>query len=148
MKNNLVEKKHSEAFSAGCDLWIVVNNQDSIWWQKINFNAGFLLSSIKESQKNSFTQPVPNETLNILTKTNFPTHDYKSSSNIVFIGTENHFLNRWICLIENATDLESKDFLSNLKNLQVQRIRCFFEASASPSLKASFAAIEFVSDSH
>ena len=148
MKSNLAEQKQSEALSAGCDLWIVLNNPDSLWWQKINFNSGFLFSTLTESQKNSFTQPVPIENINILNKTNFPAFNYKSNSKVVFIGTENHFLNRWICLIESVSDLESKDFLSNLKNLQVKRIRCFFDASDSPSLKASFATTEFVSGSH
>jgi hypothetical protein len=141
-------KNNTAAFASGCDLWILIDDPNSIWWKEINFSTAFLLSSLAVHKLNSFTNATSNEAEFILKQTEFPKYDFKSKSKILFINTENHFLNRWLCLIEKKEDLQSTDFLNNIKNLRCQNIRFFFETELSTSLKASFPAAEFISDSH
>ena len=141
-------KNKTDAFTSGCDLWVLIDNPNSHWWKEINFNTAFLLSALAAHKLNSFTNATSNEAEFILKQTEFPKYDFKFKSKILFINSENHFLNRWLCLIEKKEDLESTDFLNNVKSLKCQNIRFFFQTELSPSLKASFPAAEFISDSH
>ena len=141
-------KNNTAAFAPGCDLWVLIDDPDSNWWQEINFGSAFLLSSLSVHKLNSFTNATSNEAEFILKETEFPRYDFKSNSKILFINSENHFLNRWLCLVEKKEDIESADFLNNVKNLKCRNIRFFFQTELSPSLKASFPAAEFISDSH
>jgi hypothetical protein len=142
MKSNL------EAFSAGCDLWVLIDDSNSHWWKEINFQSAFLLSSLQKHKTESFTRSVSNETENILKETEFPQYNFKSNSKLLFIATQNHFQNRWIALIQNATDITQPEFQENIQTLKPNNIRFFFNPNLSPGLKSSFPQLEIISDSH
>ena len=105
-------------FSAGCDMWILINDPESYWWKQINFFSGFLLSSLNQKLKSRFTNSISQEAENILSQTNLPRLDYKIESNIVYLCVQNHFQTRWICLVSSAQDLGTDELLKNLKNLK------------------------------
>ena len=139
--------KSNTPFSAGCDLWILLNQPDSYWWKEIDFQSAFLLSNLNKHTENPFTRSISSEVENILKETDFPKSNFKSESKLIFIATQNHFLNRWICLIDNVTDIQSDEFANNLKNLKCNNIRFFCKLSLTASLKSSFPNAEFISDS-
>jgi len=141
MKNNL-------AFKSGCDLWVVINNPESYWWKEIDFKSAFLFSSLKKHSEGSFTQASSAQVEAVLKETEFPKFNFKSGSKLTFVGTQNHFLNRWICLIENPSDIDSEDFIKSTQGLGFQNIRFFFEIKLSARFKARFPNAEFISDSH
>ncbi len=141
-------KNNSTALGPGCDLWVILDQPNSYWWQELNFRSAFLLSALTKNKAHSFTRSVSNETEHILNETHFPKFNFKSNSELIFLATANHFLNRWVCLLEKPEDVESDDFVKNIKSLGCNNIRFFFQKNLSPGLKASFPNCEFVSDSH
>ncbi len=141
----LTGQKH---FSAGCDMWILVNDPESFWWKQINFFTGFLLSSLNQKIKKGFTNSISQETENILKLTDLPRFNFKSDSRTVYICVENHFHTRWLCLLPSAKDIGSDELLSNLKNLKCNNLRLFSMSDVPASLKASFPDLQIVSDSH
>ncbi len=141
-------KNNTEAFASGCDLWVLIDDANTHWWKEINFHSAFLLSSMQKHKTEGFTRSVSNETENILNETEFPKFDFKSDSKILFIGTENHFLNRWIAVIQNKTDIELPEFQKNLKTLKPNNIRFFFDIALPTGLKSSFPQFQIISDSH
>jgi hypothetical protein len=147
LDNSLSQTKQKH-FSAGCDMWILVNNPDSFWWKQINFFTGFLLSSLNQKIKNGFTNSISQETENILNLTDLPHFNFKSDSRIVYVCVENHFQTRWLCLLPSAQDLGSDELLRNLKNLKCNNFRLFSSIDVPTSLKASFPDLQIVSDSH
>ncbi len=138
--------KNNSALAAGSDLWVLVDDESG-WWKKINFHTGFLLSALKKHQTNSFTRSVSNETDAILAQTEFPKINFKSISKLTYVASQNHFQNRWICLLENVDDIHTDEFMNNACGLQCNNIRFFFQSELSPGLKASFPNAEFISDS-
>jgi hypothetical protein len=138
---------NSTYLSSGCDLWVLINDSQSYWWNEINFHSSFLLSTLKKHESTSFTRSVSNETDAILLKTEFPKLDFKSKSKLTFIASQNHFSNRWICLMENISEVHSDEFINNVKNLKCKNIRFFFETDLPAGLKTSFPNAEFISDS-
>lgn len=138
----------ANALSSGYDLWVVIDSPDSYWWKELNFRSSFLLSSLTQRKAHAFTRSVSNETEHILKETHFPALNFKSDSKTIFIATENHFFNRWLCILENANDLKSEDFLKNVRNLKCNNLRIFFSTEIPPSLRASFPNIQIISDSH
>ncbi len=138
------EKNH---FSAGCDMWILINNPDSFWWKQINFSTGFLLSSLNQKIKTSFTHSTSQETENILSNTGLPRFDFKIKSEIIYINVQNHFLTKWLCLLNSPQDLQSADFKKNLQGLKCKNLRFFMNTDIPASLSASFPDLQIVSDS-
>lgn len=120
VNNSITPLSADDAFCAGSDLWIV-RNQQSQWWQAIDFKSGFLLSSSLLFKKNNNTPEVQE----IVAKTESPVFDFKNNDTDLLLGTANHFFNKWVLVLDG--DLESK--LPEIENisrkLQAKSIRLF-----------------------
>ena len=132
-----------EAFSPGYNAWLVSQNPNSKWWKEINFQTGFLLSRLLHDKKT----PRPLELQKIIDETQMPVSNFQIESNVVFIGTQNHFPNHWLCVIDESTKWSEEHLIENLKRLKCSSVRVFAPLKVTPSLKSSFPNIDFVSDS-
>ncbi len=98
LKLNTLSLKPEQALDVGSDLWVIENNVNSIWWQKLDFYTQFLLTKTQLHKK---TECAP-ELLRIIEATNLPVKQQNYSDQFILIGTENHFLNKWVLLYQNV----------------------------------------------
>lgn len=119
--NSITPLMEADAFCAGADLWVVQSNQNK-WWQELDFKSGFLLSSSLLFQKNNDISKVTG----IVERTELVPLDFNVSTENLLLGTENHFFNKWI-LVLNTDDLESSlvEIAHISKKLNAKGLRFF-----------------------
>ena len=111
----------SKALSAGADLWIIKNDPALSWWSKLDFNSHYLLSQ-------NFLKPEKNTPValqNILQATSLDKMKKFSLENHILLGSEDHFLNKWI-LVWNGDDDTLADIICKAaEHLHAGSIRLF-----------------------
>ncbi len=126
------------AFREGANLWIIKNNPSLIWWKKIDLSCGYLLSQNLLKQKT----PKAPQLQNIIAATNLKLSDLKLSEkhqpqDYLLLGSEDHFLNKWILLCNDLSPAELLDLIEKVAlNLQATSIRFFSDSSLVAELEA------------
>lgn len=127
----------SNAFCEGASLWIIKNDPTLFWWKKMDLHAKYLLSESLLKNK----RPPPVELQNILHATNLKLSKLKYSHDALLLGTEDHFLNKWILLWDNLADDVLVDFIETASlQLRAPSIRLFSDIKILPQLKSRLSA--------
>lgn len=123
----------SNAFCEGASLWIIKNDPTLFWWKKMDLHAKYLLS---ESLLKNNRPPVA-ELQNILDATNLKLSKLKYSRDALLLGTEDHFLNKWVLLWDNLADDQLINLIETTSvQLRAPSIRLFSDAKILPQLKS------------
>lgn len=123
---NVSKLAESQALDAGADLWVIKNDPGLYWWGKLDFNSRFLLSQVQLQPEKSTPQALQK----IIQATSFNTQSNIHIQNHVLLGSENHFLNKWI-LTWSGSEEELVDVIcETVGNLQVSSLRLFSHAKA------------------
>ncbi|MFN3453596.1 MAG: hypothetical protein ACK41T_01455 [Pseudobdellovibrio sp.] len=135
--------KEENLSSTSCKIWVLIENPESYWWKKIDFNTGFLLSNIRQYH------PTPTPTaLNELVKTTkWPLKNYKKNTAWTLIGCQNHFDADWLFLIHDNVAFKESELELLLEQLNINSMRCFAPFEPSASLKARLSHCDLVSES-
>lgn len=105
----------SGAFSEGASLWIIRNNPSLIWWQKLDVNSHYLLSQS-------------------LTKG-------RTSQNYLLLGSEDHFLNKWILLWNDLDETSLAKLIERVATqLRTASIRVFSDINCLPEITSRLSA--------
>lgn len=127
----------ASAFSWGASLWIIKNDPSLIWWKKIDLNSKYLLSqSLTKQKRQTITQ-----LQNIITATNLKLSKNNQVQNHLLLGSEDHFLNRWILLWNDLDESELIDLIERaVTQLQAPSIRFFSDSKVIPKVKSRLSA--------
>lgn len=133
-ENNIFE---SNAFCEGADLWIIKNDPSLYWWKKLDFGSKFLLSENHLKQKK---QTAP-ELEKIINATNLKLSENKTLQNHLLLGSEDHFLNRWILLWNDLDESELAELIEkSVIQLKTVSVRLFSDSHVIPALKSRLSA--------
>jgi hypothetical protein len=117
----------TEAFTSGAELWIIKNDPALPWWSKIDFSSSYLLSE-------NFFRPektVSEQLLSILEATKFDTHVASNSKNFILLGTQDHFLNKWILVWNQLSEPQVVDCIVELsEKLKFSSVRFFSDSKS------------------
>lgn len=128
--SNILE---SNAFCEGASLWIIKNDPALFWWKKMDLHAKYLLSESLLKNKS----PTVIGLQNILDATNLKLSKLKYSHDALLLGTEDHFLNKWVLLWDNLADAELVDLIETTSlQLRAPSIRLFSDVKILPKLKS------------
>lgn len=117
-----IKLPESLALSEGSSLWILQNNPANYWWKKLDFRTSYLLTQNTLVKKT----PISPQLRNILSETNLVFQKNNFSFNYYLVGTENHFLNKWILLWDDLNDAEVLQLIEqSCQKLNAQSIRFF-----------------------
>lgn len=123
----------SNAFCEGASLWIIKNDPTLFWWKKLDLHAKYLLSESLLKNKS----PTVIGLQNILDATNLKLAKLKYSHDALLLGTEDHFLNKWVLLWDNLAEDELVDLIETTSlQLRAPSIRLFSDAKILPKLKS------------
>ncbi len=123
----------SNAFCEGASLWIIKNDPTLFWWKKMDLHAKYLLSESLLKNKS----PTVIGLQNILDATNLKLSKLKYSHDALLLGTEDHFLNKWVLLWDNLADAELVDLIETTSlQLHAPSIRLFSDVKILPKLKS------------
>ena len=127
----------ASAFSGGASLWIIKNDPSLIWWKKIDLNSKYLLSqSLTKQKKQTIAQ-----LQNIITATNLKLSKNNQVQNHLLLGSEDHFLNRWILLWNDLDESELIDLIERtVTQLQAPSIRFFSDSKVIPKVNSRLSA--------
>lgn len=132
--NNIFE---SNAFCEGAHLWIIKNDPSLFWWKKIDLNSKYLLSESLLKQKKQTTT----ELQNIIAATNIKFSKNIYPQNHLLLGSEDHFLNKWILLWNDLADIELIELVERVTlQLKTPSIRFFSDSQVLPELKSRLSA--------
>ena len=142
---NVAELSEAQAFSEGADLWIIKNEPQNKWWQEIDFRSGFLLSHCLYHHK----KPVATKVNEILEVTGFPRSHFIQDTDLLLIGSSDHFLNKWILVWDKETSSVNDMLLQISKSLNFKSVRFFSDSdsllkSLKSGPKTSLADISFI----
>lgn len=127
----------SNAFREGANLWIIKNDPTLFWWKKIDLHAKYLLSESLLKKKRQTVLGLQN----ILDATNLKLSKLKYSQDHLLLGTEDHFLNKWVLLWDSLSETELIDLIENSSlQLRATSIRLFSDAKILPALKSRLSA--------
>lgn len=126
-----------------CKLWVLIEDPQNQWWQKINFNSGFLLSEIHRHRKTT----APLELSHLVQEINFPARPEPMKKPWTLVGCKNHFDADWLFLIHDPKEFKSQDLEQVCEQLQVKNLRCFAPFEPSASLKARLEHCDLVTHS-
>jgi|GEM_PF-6839495 len=129
-----INLSEASGFTEGASLWIVRNDPSLIWWKKIDLNSKYLLSQNFLVNKKQTSPPL----INIVAMTNFLLSKSSSPSNYLLVGSEDHFLNKWVLLWSDLTASELVNLVEKTTtNLHATSIRFFSDSHLIPLLEAS-----------
>lgn len=137
----LSEMKDANLSATVCKLWVIIDDPANVWWQKLNFNSGFLLSEVHRHRKTS----LPLELTQLMNETNWPMLPEKPKKPWTLIGCRNHFDADWLFLIHDLKEFNSQDLEQILEQLQIKNMRCYAPFEPSASLKSRLEHIDLVS---
>lgn len=121
------------AMSEGSKLWIIENDVNNFWWKKLDVRSGFLLSRNFLTEKTSFSD----ELKNILTETNLNFTQKKYPDDYCLMGTENHFLNKWLLLWNKQADSKTLHMIEKIcTDLNINSVRFFSAPELATQLNA------------
>ena len=116
-----VDKINSEnAFDAGADLWVITPEQNK-WWQEIDYRSGFLLATCLQHQKSEPSLKIEE----ILKETQLNKINSSTAKKSLLLGSENHFMNKWILVIPDDSTSSLDEVADTCVNLKVHSIRFF-----------------------
>lgn len=138
--------KDANLTATTCKLWVAHEDPANPWWQKLNFNSGFLLSEIHRHRKTL----LPTELTHVMSEINWPTHTAESIAEKAkkpwtLIGCKNHFDADWLFLIHDPKEFKSQDLENIVEQFQIKNLRCFAPFEPSASLKARLEHVDLVS---
>lgn len=113
------------AFSEGSELWILPMTQNN-WWQRLDFQSGFLLSECLLHQKKEASLNLAA----VLKETEIKKMNFLSSKKSLLVGTENHFFNKWVLLVPEENESAFTEIAEVCDSLKIHSLR-FFSASES-----------------
>lgn len=133
--------KDTNLTATSCKIWVLIEDLANPWWQKLNFNSGFLLSEVHRHRKTA----QPSELTHLMAEVNFPEkHSDKAKKPWTLIGCKNHFDADWLFLIHDPKEFKSQDLEDIIEQLQVKNLRCFAPFEPSASLKARLEHVDLV----
>lgn len=130
---NATNLSESNAFSEGSQLWIIKNDPTLIWWKKLDLNSKYLLSQNHLHEK----KPKHAKLENIILATKLNFFSNKFSSNYILVGSEDHFLNKWILLWNDMPQSEALQIIESVTiKLNAVSIRFFSNSELIPKIEA------------
>lgn len=121
---NASKLPENKATSAGSELWVVKNDPSLLWWAKLDFGSHFLLSqNLLKPEKST-----PEALQNIIQATSFTTHQSKNIDSHVLLGSEDHFLNKWILLWSGGESIIADVITEAMTTLKVGSVRLFSDS--------------------
>lgn len=120
-------------FIDGADLWIIKNDPSLIWWKKIDLCSKYLLSqNLLKNKKQTAPQLE-----NIIAMTNLKLSRNNCPTTYLLLGSEDHFLNKWILLWNELSPTEFVNLTEKIvTNLEVASIRFFSDSHLITELEA------------
>jgi hypothetical protein len=117
----------ANAFSEGSPLWIIENDSSLVWWKKIDLGSKYLLS--QNLLRPDLRANIRPNKLNSIPFINI-------NSNHLLLGSEDHFLSKWILLWKDLDQTELIDLIENTYlSLHVTAIRFFSESKIISKLE-------------
>lgn len=130
---NASKLAEAQALNAGADLWVIRNDPGLHWWSKLDFLSHFLLSQVQLKPEKTTPQALKN----ILQATHFSTNSNVNIQNHVLLGSEDHFLNKWILTWSGSENELAEVICQSALHLKVSSVRFFSHAhSILPLLEA------------
>lgn len=122
---NVLKLSEQEAFSEGADLWVISNDPQLAWWEKLDFHSRQLLTKNYLHEKAT----PPTELIDIVKATSLNQLEKLNLKNYVLLGTTDHFLNKWVLVYTQMPAAELADTLSDLsKKLNFSSLRFFSDS--------------------
>ncbi len=127
----------SNAFCEGASLWIIKNDPTLFWWKKLDIHSKYLLSeSLLKKRRQTGA-----ELQTILDATNLKLSKLKYSPDALLVGTEDHFLNKWVLLWDNLAENELLALIESVSlQLRTTSLRLFSDSKILPELKSRLSA--------
>ena len=127
----------SNAFCEGASLWIIKNDPSLFWWKKLDIHSKYLLSeSLLKKRRQTGA-----ELQTILDATNLKLSKLKYSPDALLVGTEDHFLNKWVLLWDNLAENELLGLIESVSlQLRTTSLRLFSDSKILPELKSRLSA--------
>lgn len=123
----------ANAFCEGSNLWIIKDDPSLLWWKKIDLGTKYLLSQNLIKKNNQHQQLLTPTNLN--TQLNLTKRNYLFNS--LLLGSEDHFLNRWILLWRDLSEFELSELIeSTCFSLQTKTLRFFSDSKIIKELEA------------
>jgi hypothetical protein len=135
--------KDANLSATSCKLWVMIEDPQSPWWQKLNFNSGFLLSEIHRHRKTT----APTELSHLIEEVSWPVRAEPAKKPWTLVGCKNHFDADWLFLIRDVQEFKSQDLEQIVEQLQIKNLRCFTPFEPSASLKARLEHCDLVTSS-
>jgi hypothetical protein len=123
----------TDAFSEGAKLWIIKNDPNLGWWKKLDLHSKYLLSEnfLKKEKSTAL------ELQTIISATNLKMSPSSMTQNHLLVGTEDHFLNKWILIWDKLSPNELIELVSKTSvQLKTDSIRLFSNSEIIAGLQA------------
>jgi hypothetical protein len=123
----------AEALTEGAQLWIIKNDPALFWWKKLDLHSKYLLS------ENFFKieKSTASELQTIISATNLKMPSTSNTLDHLLIGSEDHFLNKWILLWNELDENELIELISKTSiQLKSNSIRLFSNSEIVVALQA------------
>jgi hypothetical protein len=123
----------ADAFSEGAKLWIIKNDPKLRWWKKLDLHSKYLLSEnfLKKEKSTAL------ELKTIINATNLKMSPSTMTQNHLLVGTEDHFLNKWILIWDKLSPNELIELISKTSvQLKTDSIRLFSNSEIIAGLQA------------
>ena len=123
----------ADAFSEGAKLWIIKNDPKLGWWKKLDLHSKYLLSeNFLKKEKSTVL-----ELKTIINATNLKMSPSSMTQNHLLVGTEDHFLNKWILIWDKLSPNELIELVSKTSvQLKTDSIRLFSNSEIIAGLQA------------
>ena len=123
----------ADAFSEGAKLWIIKNDPKLGWWKKLDLHSKYLLSeNFLKKEKSTVL-----ELKTIINATNLKMSPSTMTQNHLLVGTEDHFLNKWILIWDKLSPNELIQLISKTSvQLKTDSIRLFSNSEIIAGLQA------------
>jgi hypothetical protein len=122
----------ADAFTDGAQLWVIKNDPALFWWKKLDVHSKYLLS------ENFFkiAKSTASELQTIINATNLKMPLSSNSFDHLLVGSEDHFLNKWILLWNELSENELIELISKTSTqLKSNSIRLFSNSEIVAALQ-------------
>lgn len=122
-----------DAFNEGAKLWIIKNDPNLKWWKRLDIHSKYLLSENYLKKERSTVS----ELQTIINATNLKISKSSLAQNHLLLGTEDHFLNKWILLWNDLEEAELVELICDTATqLKADTIRLFSNPEILKKLQA------------
>lgn len=120
-----------QALAAGDELWIIRNDPTLDWWKLLDLRSKYLLSENLLREK----KELPENIKSILNATNIKLSKPKYQQSCLLLGTQDHFLNKWILIWQDVAQKELSDLVEQcILQLNTKSVRFFSDSSIAQEL--------------